>query len=282
MDRAAIATAAREYLHELNGTYVTGTVLVNAINRSCRRINRLAKFNKVDATVCIRSGAREMTLGTATLDIYRVRLGTSTQRKRLTPISMARLDADSGDWEAAASGTPAEYYTDGLVIGFNPKPRTRTSWVASTAYSVGDIVVPTAASENGFTYKCTVAGTSASSAPTWPTTISGTVSDGGATWQQAGSTRVYMRVLQNPSVLASATSSPSWCPAAYQDTIAKDAAIDLAGGFAADIDNSAIRRSGLYQEYLEERNALKALGTGRSREYQARIRPTGYSTYRRD
>ncbi len=282
MDRAAIATAAREHLHELNGTYVTGTVLVNAIDRSCRRINRLTKINKTTATVGLRTGAREMSLGTATMDIYRVTLGTGTQRKRLTPISMARLDADDGDWEAAASGTPTEYYTDGLVIGFNPRPRARTSWVASTAYSVGDIVVPTATGENGFTYKCTAAGTSASSAPTWPTTISGTVSDGGVDWQQAGSTRVYMRVLKNPSTLAAATSSPSWCPAVYQDTIAKGAAIDLAGGFAADIDNSAIRRSGLYQEYLEEVNALKALGTGRSREYQSRIRPTGYSAYRRD
>ncbi|MFA5376444.1 MAG: hypothetical protein WC455_11930 [Dehalococcoidia bacterium] len=280
MDRSAIATATREHLHELKGSYVTGTVLVNAINRSCRRINRLTKINKVEATVGIRTGARQMSLGTAIMDIYRVRLGTGSQRKRLIPISMARLDVDDGSWEAATAGTPSQYYTDGLVIGFNPRPRVRASWVAGSAYSVGDLVVPTAASENGFYYKCTVAGTASGTAPTWPTTISGTVSDGDVTWQQAGSTRVYLKVLESPSPLANATSSPDWCPVAYQDSIAKGAAIDLAGGFSADIDNSAIRRSGLYQEYLEEVNSLKALGINRSREYQARIRPTGYATFR--
>jgi hypothetical protein len=57
-----------------------------------------------------------------------------------------------------------------------------TAWQASTAYSLGDIVVPTAGLENGFRYECTTAGTSDSSAPTWPTTEGGTVTDGTAVW----------------------------------------------------------------------------------------------------
>ncbi len=56
-----------------------------------------------------------------------------------------------------------------------------SAWAASTAYSVGDIVVPTTA--NGYYYECTVAGTSDTAEPTWPTTIGNTVADGGATWQ---------------------------------------------------------------------------------------------------
>lgn len=57
-----------------------------------------------------------------------------------------------------------------------------TAWEASTAYSLGDIVVPTAGLENGFRYECTTAGTSDASEPTWPTTEGATVNDGTVVW----------------------------------------------------------------------------------------------------
>jgi len=57
-----------------------------------------------------------------------------------------------------------------------------TAWLASHAYILGDIVVPTEGLENGFRYECTTAGTSGASEPTWPTTEGGTVDDGTVTW----------------------------------------------------------------------------------------------------
>ena len=57
-----------------------------------------------------------------------------------------------------------------------------TAWQASTAYSLGDIVVPTAGSENGWKYECTDAGTSAGSEPSWPTQEGATVDDNTVTW----------------------------------------------------------------------------------------------------
>lgn len=57
-------------------------------------------------------------------------------------------------------------------------------WEASTAYIVGDKVRTPA--DNKHIYLCTVAGTSGSSAPTWPTTSWGTITDNTATWTEVG------------------------------------------------------------------------------------------------
>lgn len=54
------------------------------------------------------------------------------------------------------------------------------TWVKETAYEEDDIVKPT--TFNGYVYKCTVAGTSDATEPTWPTTLNDTVVDGTATW----------------------------------------------------------------------------------------------------
>lgn len=64
----------------------------------------------------------------------------------------------------------------------NSKP----AWVASTAYAVNDLVMPTSANENGHYYKCTTAGTSSSTEPTWPTASGATVADGTVVWTESG------------------------------------------------------------------------------------------------
>ena len=74
-------------------------------------------------------------------------------------------------------------------IGSNPKQFNGlyktlkgTAWTASTAYALGDVVVPTAGLENGFRYECTTAGTSGGSAPTWSTVEGATTTDNTVTW----------------------------------------------------------------------------------------------------
>lgn len=54
------------------------------------------------------------------------------------------------------------------------------AWVASTAYTLGQTVEPTA--DNGFRYVCTTAGTTGATQPTWSTTIGNTVTDGTVIW----------------------------------------------------------------------------------------------------
>lgn len=81
--------------------------------------------------------------------------------------------------QAASLGAPATWYVG--IIG-------APTWAASTAYSAGNYVVPTnfnsLAGSTGRIFKCTTAGTSGSTQPTWPTTAGGTVTDGGVTWTE--------------------------------------------------------------------------------------------------
>ena len=74
----------------------------------------------------------------------------------------------------------ARFENDGKIHIFVPVISTSTAWVANTAYVVGDTVIPTVANE--VEYKCTTAGTSGASQPTWPTEVGETVSDGTVTW----------------------------------------------------------------------------------------------------
>ena len=54
---------------------------------------------------------------------------------------------------------------------------TKTDWAATTAYTAGDVVVPT--TRNGFEYVATNADTSGSTEPTWPTEEGATITETG-------------------------------------------------------------------------------------------------------
>ena len=61
----------------------------------------------------------------------------------------------------------------------------RSAWVANTAYSVDDVVIPNTI--NGYQYRCTVAGAShATTEPTWGTALGVTQTDGTVTWEMDG------------------------------------------------------------------------------------------------
>lgn len=55
-----------------------------------------------------------------------------------------------------------------------------TLWAATTAYTLGNLIQPP--TPNGWVYKCTTAGTSSGTAPTWPLSVGSTVTDGTVTW----------------------------------------------------------------------------------------------------
>lgn len=61
-------------------------------------------------------------------------------------------------------------------------------WAATHAFTSGTYVVPLANLPSGpaLYYKCTTAGTSSGTEPTWPTTVGTTVTDGSAVWTCTG------------------------------------------------------------------------------------------------
>jgi len=85
--------------------------------------------------------------------------------------------ASEPTWPTTAGGT----VTDGGITWTEDTP---PEWAQFTIYSIGNFVVPV--TKNGHRYRCTTAGTSGASEPTWPTTKAGTVVDGSVTWTENG------------------------------------------------------------------------------------------------
>jgi lambda family phage minor tail protein L len=69
------------------------------------------------------------------------------------------------------------------------------AWQASTSYAVGAIARATTTQASGLVFRCTVAGTSASTQPAWPTDIGSTIADGGVTWAAISSVYEELAVL---------------------------------------------------------------------------------------
>ena len=74
------------------------------------------------------------------------------------------------------------------------------AWAASTAFSVGDIRRATTDQASGLFFRCTTAGTSDSSEPSWPTDIGSTVTDNTCVWTAIASAYEELAKL-NPSAI---------------------------------------------------------------------------------
>lgn len=65
--------------------------------------------------------------------------------------------------------------------------KAKGTWLASTAYVIGDLVIPTNFASTNKIFRCTTAGTSGGTEPSWNTGANATTSDGGVTWTETTS-----------------------------------------------------------------------------------------------
>ena len=95
--------------------------------------------------------------------------------------------ADGIIWTDAGSVNPIidDVQRPGILKDGNGDPIrttvTANAWAGTTVYALEDAVLPS--TPNGYAYRCTVAGTSSGSEPTWSTTPGDTFTDGSVTWE---------------------------------------------------------------------------------------------------
>lgn len=75
------------------------------------------------------------------------------------------------------------------------------AWASSTAYSVGAIVRASTLQASGLVFRCSTAGTSSSTQPTWPTDIGSTVTDGTVVWTAISSVYEELSVLAPNAII---------------------------------------------------------------------------------
>lgn len=76
-----------------------------------------------------------------------------------------------------------------------------SAWASSTSYAVGAIVRASTLQASGLVFRCTVAGTSASTQPTWPTDIGSTIVDNTVTWTAISSVYEELSVLAPNAII---------------------------------------------------------------------------------
>jgi len=90
-------------------------------------------------------------------------------------------DNNGGGFDSSYGGTDySQQDTAQLSLTDLAATTVTTTWAASTAYNVGDKVIPTTANDRY--YECTTAGTSGATEPAWTTGIGDTITDGTVVW----------------------------------------------------------------------------------------------------
>lgn len=86
----------------------------------------------------------------------------------------------------------------------------QAAWQANTAYLVPAVVIPTSAVFAGYTWRCTTAGTSGATEPTWPDpTVTPTITDGTVVWSVGTGFRQAIQYGLSAVVQAFATANPT-------------------------------------------------------------------------
>ncbi len=117
--------------------------------------------------------------------------GTAAYESALSaagPWAWWKLNETTGTTMGDAEGHDAGTYVGSPTLNSTSAAINYVAYAASTAYTVGQVVVDS----NGMYEKATTNGTTGASAPAWPTTKGGTVVDGSVTWQNIGAVGITL------------------------------------------------------------------------------------------
>lgn len=78
------------------------------------------------------------------------------------------------------------YLAAGTVSATVPNNLSAAQWAPTTAYTLGQYIVPTDGNNNGYYTKVTTAGTTGGTEPVWPSVPGTTTTDGGVVWTTIG------------------------------------------------------------------------------------------------
>lgn len=107
-------------------------------------------------------------------------LNQNIRTATILPIGVFTVTTNGQSVDTYLSGRPA-FDTALIDIAIGDLDEVTAAWLTTTAYALNDYVRPVAG-QGDFVYKCTTAGTSGASEPTWPTVDGQTVADGTAVW----------------------------------------------------------------------------------------------------
>jgi|TARA_R100000084_G_scaffold38698_2_gene15517 lambda family phage minor tail protein L len=130
------------------------------------------------------------------------------------------------------------------------------AWAADTAFSLGDIRRASATQNSGLVFKCTTAGTSASSEPTWPTDIGSTVTDNTAVWTAISSVYADLSGLALNAII-------ELFELHYDSTLHGDSDIlRFHAGSNADVDGNIVWNSNSYTRIAIKAEGFEYTNTG--------------------
>ena len=130
------------------------------------------------------------------------------------------------------------------------------AWAADTAFSLGDIRRASATQNSGLVFKCTTAGTSASSEPTWPTDIGSTVTDNTAVWTAISSVYADLSGLALNAII-------ELFELHYDSTLHGDSDIlRFHAGTNADVDGNIVWNSNTYTRIPIKAEGFEYTNTG--------------------
>ena len=145
-----------------------------------------------------------------------------------------------------------------------------TAWQASNSYAVGDVVRPTTTTGTGLVFRCTTAGTSGSSEPTWATIASQEVNDNTVVWLSVGAIAPEMSELSPTSIID--LYELQLFPALHNVTAGVDDLYRFHAGLTLKTPNTGVTWNGnQYTRYPIEVDGFEYLGNGQLPRPKVRV-----------